>query len=183
LRRQEEEFACANIWKATWEKNGWSTVMLNNSHAKANQFHQKMIAKLLNASKQLPASEQNNFQPNQVRFSRLFALAAAGGGWLSNYDVVNKGFTASMATELERQNSIICAGNEKPHLVFMSSAIAFSLLQKILAEELVENGKLKQEIQFFSLQNENFPFSDKIIHVKSLAGEKKSENMKKIAES
>lgn len=180
MRRQEEEFACANIWKGTWEKHGWEAIMLNNSHAKMGSQHQKMISRLFVASKALPAGAQNDFQPIQVKFSRLFALHHAGGGWLSDYDVVNSGFTPQMAEEIEKKCQLFFFDSEKTHLIYVSSAISQAAMQKLMSETLVENEKIRSENEIFSLNTENFESLRNIIHVQANRTEKKSEMMKKI---
>ncbi len=183
MRKQEEEFQKANIWKATWEKHGWQTSMLNNSHAKSSPHVQKLVAKLLRMANEMPIAIQNNFQPVMVRFLRVAALHAAGGGWYCDYDVVNCGFTPAMAQEIAKENSVFLFGEPKSSLIFATSAIAGACVLKIASGNIVENEKLKSDFEIFSAPRKKYDFLGKIVHVQSVAGEKKSDAMKKIAES
>ena len=92
LRPQDEQFACANVWKSTWEAQGWDPVMLNRSHAQGSPLHLKLMTKLTRLAPVLPNELQNNFAFICARFSRWCALHAAGGGWMSDYDVANISF-------------------------------------------------------------------------------------------
>lgn len=183
MRRQEEEFACANVWKGSWEKHGWEPIMLNSSHAKNNALHQKMIGKLFLAVKNLPFSVQNNFQPVQVRFSRLFALHNAGGGWLSDYDVVNCGFTPAMADAIEKNCQLFFFDSEKTHLVYVSNTISQATMQKLLSDSLVENEKIRSENEIFGLEQKNYDCLCNIVHIQCDRTEKKSDAMKKLIAS
>jgi len=78
--RQEEEFSCANFWKSSWTTHGWTPVMLNKTHAAASPLMRLLMVKCVRDSvPQVVAS----------RFTRWCALHAVGGGWMSDYDLLN----------------------------------------------------------------------------------------------
>jgi hypothetical protein len=87
---QAEEFACANWWKTTWEKNGWATCMLNSTHAQASSLYAKLTKKLTSVSSNINPAKSKGYEYFNVRFVRWCALHAAGGGWMCDYDVANK---------------------------------------------------------------------------------------------
>jgi hypothetical protein len=180
-RNQAEEFECANIWKATWEAAGWNTVMLNTSHAKISPLYQKLMGKLLTFSAALPSELQNIFPEIQVKFSRWCALHAAGGGWMSDYDVVNKSFTCADADEIEKTNSIYIFNREKCCLFYANSDLAMGSVMRFISEDLHEGSLLKKEADILGFTKETNQIGDKVIHVGKKNSEKKSENMKKIA--
>jgi len=94
--QQNEEFACANLWKTSWSQNGWEPTMLNATHSKAHKLHAQLVKKILEESKK----GSPVFAP---RYTRWCALSMAGGGWMSDYDTVNVGFTPQMSEELEKK--------------------------------------------------------------------------------
>ena len=115
-RNQNEEFSCANIWKESWEKYGWEPVMLNSSHSKGSSLQQKLISRILKAVPHLSLEDQNNLQRLIVRFSRWCALHAARGGWMSDYDVVNIGFTPEDAEKMASTDSLIVLEIGRAHV-------------------------------------------------------------------
>ena len=91
--KQGEEFACANWWKTSWTNLGWEPVMLNRSHAMGSPLYNKLQQKLMTTAMGLDPVLLNNFDWIVARFIRWCALYAAGGGWMTDYVVVNKEFT------------------------------------------------------------------------------------------
>ena len=83
LADQNEEFACSNWWKTSWEKLGWKTFMLNRSHAQGSHLYNKLASKMMNATSKLPQERRSEVDWLMARFSRWCALHAAGGGWMS----------------------------------------------------------------------------------------------------
>lgn len=85
----------------------------------------------------------------QVRFNRLCALHAAGGGWISNYDVVNTGFNTQIAQAYEGNSFVIA---ESPaSVMFVSKEICSAAMNKILNSELIsENGIMLYEKDLFT---------------------------------
>jgi hypothetical protein len=142
---QTQEFAKANLWKESWTRAGWKPVMLNSSHAQISPLRTKLMTKLNQAFPFIEAHEYKDLI--QMRYSRLCALHAAGGGWISDYDVLNFGFTPKIAEDLEK-NSIVIAGSPAV-LMWISIEIVGAAINKFLNSELVQNGKMLNEQEVF----------------------------------
>jgi len=143
---QSQEFAKANLWKESWTRAGWNPVMLNSSHAQISPARTKLVTRLMQEMPSLDPSISRDAV--HLRFARLCALHAAGGGWLADYDVLNLGFTPKNAEEYEK-NSFAIAG--KPaHLIFISNEIANAAMQKLLNTNLVQDGQMLSEQDFFN---------------------------------
>lgn len=176
-RKQSEEFARANYWKTTWKAHGWEPIMLNGTHAKGSQLFQKLVAKLLTVSRSLSAADQNDIQRIFVRFNRWAAVHAAGGGWFSDYDVINDGFTPSDAESLAKGRSLVLIGEEKPFCFYANANICQGSIQKFISEELQADQKIKTESEILNQANDTVAT---LIHVKSDGKITKSELMKEI---
>jgi len=148
-KNQAVEFSKANLWKETWTRAGWNPVMLNQSHAQISPKRIKITRKLMSIYPLLNKEKNESQGMIQVRFNRLCALHAAGGGWISDYDVLNFDFTPSIATEYEC-NSFVIAG--KPACVmFISREICNAAMTKIWNEELItQDGLMRYEADFFN---------------------------------
>ena len=117
---QTEQFTQANLWKASWERMGWECVMLNQSHASASPYLSVILNKLFSAARSRVGMSEVIATKLQARFGRWCALFGAGGGWMSDYDVVNLGFTPAMAEEIER-NTDIAVNTDGPAWIIFSS--------------------------------------------------------------
>ena len=151
LSNQAEEFSLANIWKASWEKQGWEPVMLNRSHAQGSPLYIKLVSRLMKLVPLLPAENQSRLPWILARFTRLGALQAAGGGWMSDYDVVNTGFTPEIAEELERKSTLSIVGPEPAWVLFGTRDHVGAAVHKILLEEILENGVIRGETEILGV--------------------------------
>ena len=148
---QPEEFQKANYWKTSWEKNGWECVMLNKSHAQGSNLHAKLIAKLMKVALGMPQELLPRFPHLLARYSRLAALHAAGGGWLSDYDVVNIGFTPEMAEKYEN-NTLIVAPDVPSYLFYATREHCGAMISKLLYSEFVIGGKFLPESEILDIK-------------------------------
>lgn len=147
-RDQALEFSKANLWKESWTRAGWNPVMLNTSHSQISPQKIKITKKLLQIYPLLNKEKNESEQVIQIRFNRICALHAAGGGWISDYDVLNLGFTPSIATAHEG-NPFVIAGNPA-NVFFMSRDICNAAMQKILNDELITDGRMHFEQDIFN---------------------------------
>jgi hypothetical protein len=123
--------------------------MLNSSHSQISPQRIKITKKLLQTYPLLNKEKNESQELIQVRFNRLCALHAAGGGWISDYDVLNYGFTPSIATAYEG-NSFVIAGNPAC-VMFISREICNAAMTKIWNEELItQDGLMRYEAEFFN---------------------------------
>lgn len=178
-RRQDEEFGRANAWKASWEAHGWEPIMLNNSHAKGSPLFQKLVAKMLRVAPELSAADQNNFQRIIIRFVKWCALHAAGGGWMSEYDVVNSGFTKSDAENFEKK-SLVLIGDKKAFLVYVNEDMCRSCITKFISDDLNIGAEIKSEFDILNCNNSLAEAHGKVIHPEFELGKSKAEIMKSL---
>jgi hypothetical protein len=175
-RRQEEEFSRANAWKASWERHGWEPIMLNNSHAKGSPLFQKLVAKILRVAPELSIADQNNFQKIIIRFVKWCALHAAGGGWLSEYDVVNCGFTKSDAENFEKK-SLVLIGDKKSFLVYANEEMCRSCIATFISEDINIGQEIKSEFDIFNCVNSSADVDQMLVHPQFEIGKSKAEIM------
>jgi len=177
---QNEQFARANVWKASWEENGWETVMLNRSHAQGSPLHLKLMTKLNRIMPVLPSELQNNIHFIIARLSRWCALHAAGGGWMSDYDVVNKSFDTDKATQLEQNGSLFVLSDQPSFLFYSTREICASAIQKIINDDLHVDGVLKNEDKIFNEDGKLDAILGDVCHASKTPELPKSEVMKNI---
>ena len=137
LANQNEEFACSNWWKTSWEKLGWKAVMLNRSHAQGSHLYNKIASKMLNASSSLPEDRRNQLDWLMARFTRWCALHAAGGGWMSDYDAVNLDFTTDKANEIEQKQSLYVCG-EPTYLFYATRDMCSAAIMKFISANIFD---------------------------------------------
>lgn len=134
--RQEEEFSCSNFWKGSWEKSGWNTLMLNKTHSSASPLFRMLMAKLVKES----------VHPRiACRFTRWCALHAAGGGWMSDYDVLNKGFTPKMASEIEALHQLQLVAGAGSYIFYATKEKAEEVIRKFIDNPVSVDGWPKFE--------------------------------------
>lgn len=139
---QNEEFACANWWKTSWEKQGWKSVMLNRSHAQGSHLYNKLASKMVNSTGKLPTERRSEIDWLMARFSRWCALHAAGGGWMSDYDVFNFDFTPDKAEEIEKKQSLYVCG-EPSYLFYATRDMCSAAIMKFISGEIFDCSEKK----------------------------------------
>lgn len=180
-RRQEEEFGRANIWKRSWEVNGWEPIMLNNSHAKGSPLFQKLVSKILRIAPELSVADQNNFQKIIIRLVRWCALHAAGGGWMSEYDVINLGFTKCDAEKFE-EKSLVLIGDKKVFLFWANEEMCRSCISTFISNDLNIGTLIKSEFDILNCSNSLAEAHGKVVHPEFELGKSKAEMMKNYLE-
>lgn len=139
--RQEVEMSISNVWKATWTKHGWNPLMLNRSHASSCTHYHRVMAKLLRS----PIGGSPLI--SHARIVRWCALYGAGGGWMSDYDLINLGVTPEHADHFEALGSLHINDDGPARLFFATRTMADSVIRRFLNEELVANGILLPEAE------------------------------------
>lgn len=174
---QPEEFACANWWKTSWTANGWNPVMLNRSHAQGSPLYNKLQQKLaqeLNKNNGLVARAAWF----QFRFTRWCALHAAGGGWMSDYDVLNLDLTPQIAKS-ETTNTLML--NEGPaYLFYASPDHCLGAIRKFISEELSKNEIVCPEIDILGCDPGFGLLLERVAHIKSSGDKKRSAIMQEM---
>jgi hypothetical protein len=176
---QSEEFSRANYWKTSWQEAGWECVMLNSSHAKGTIQQIKLVRKM----GEDPTSILSN-QKLILRFTRWCALLAAGGGWMSDYDVFNLGFSPQEAAELEKKNSLHLPLNGPGCLFYASSDMCRNVIQMFLGAQLTANNSARNECDILNytdpaLSNHSHKWFHPKGKIKSIEMAKKLEELQK----
>jgi hypothetical protein len=175
---QPEEFACANWWKTSWTANGWTPVMLNRSHAQASSFYGKLQQKL--AALALSSQELVARVPwHHARFTRWCALHASGGGWMSDYDVLNLDLTPTRATV----NATLLINEGPAYLFYATKEHCGNVLKKFLSEDLNESGRIRPEIEILGLEPEMGTILEHVVHVNTRGERNRSVCMREIFEN
>lgn len=134
---QREEFACSNLWKGSWEGNGWECTMLNKTHSAASPLLRGLMVKLL--------KHEGIHEVIVSRLRRWCALHAVGGGWMSDYDVVNLGFTPSLATEIESVQKLHMVAGQKSYIFYATAEKAEQVIESFIKEDILNDGTLIPE--------------------------------------
>jgi hypothetical protein len=129
---QREEFSCANLWKGSWENNGWECVMLNKTHTSSSPLFRELVGKMLKVEKMTA--------PVMSRFSRWCALHAVGGGWMSDYDVLNLGFSPKEAEENEVLHPLQLVAGEKSYIFYATADKAEQVIRNFINESILNDG-------------------------------------------
>ncbi len=76
-------------WRRSWASRGWNPVVLGEHHAQAHPLY----GLFKNAVSKFPTINVPEYE--MACYLRWLAVAALGGGFMSDYDVVNYSFNAS----------------------------------------------------------------------------------------
>lgn len=79
------------IWKRSFRKHGWNPIVLTKFHAKKHPRYEEFVAKVSNPEF-YPTVNPRYYEV--ACFVRWLALDVAGGGLMTDYDVVNRAFDA-----------------------------------------------------------------------------------------
>jgi len=177
LSNQQEEFSCANYWKHSWTANGWEPVMLNRSHAQGSPLYLKLQAKLVKQALGISMDLRNQVDWITARFVRWCALHAAGGGWMSDYDVANLGFTPEKAEEYEKSATIKINSFAPAYVFYASQDHCANAIKKFISEDLIEGSDVLQEARILNINSDLYHFLPSLHHAKSSESEKRSDIM------
>jgi hypothetical protein len=180
LLDQDEQFAQANVWKASWERAGWECVMLNPSHAAMSPQASMLQGKVASISRTTPGLSDAIGVKLQVKFARWGALFGVGGGWMSDYDVVNLGFTPEMAEEIEKEADIAVNTLSSAWIIFATHREAYEACKDFLERPLFKTetpSEPKTEAEILGIQKNFFENISTLAHVR---GDNKSVEMRRI---
>jgi hypothetical protein len=121
---QEEEFAQANLWKRSWEMHGWDCVMLNQSHVSLSPWANVIMSRILNLRVFNSGIPAEALEKMASRFVRWCGLHTGMSGWLTDYDVLNLGFTPEMAEKIEKDTDIAIPKGKKAWIIYATPEAA-----------------------------------------------------------
>lgn len=182
LSNQPEEFACANWWKQSWEKLGWQTSMLNRSHAQASSLYNKLTQKLMNTAHGLPPELATRFDWIIARYIRWCALHAAGGGWMSDYDVLNKGFNPEIAEEHERNGTLHINNDDLAYVFYATQEHCANAIKKFIQDPIIEGNKVLHEAHILGSKEGLYSILPLLRHAKTSDALPRSGIMKNASE-
>lgn len=105
-----------SVWKRSWQKYGWTPVVIDENIAKQHPEFRRYFERII----QLPTV--NPLAYETACYLRWLAMVVVGGGLMTDYDVMNYGFTpmnllsaqkAKPLTFLSQHVPCAVAGNEK----------------------------------------------------------------------
>ena len=83
----DDQLEMIEHWSLSWAKQGWNPVVLGRIHAEAHPMFSRYEARV----RQLPTVNSTEYEA--ACYLRWLAVAQQGGGVMSDYDVVNYGFS------------------------------------------------------------------------------------------
>ena len=125
-------------WRRSWAKQGWNPVVIGKKEAEKHPFFEEYSQRILN----LPTVNPKDYEVSC--FYRWLAVACLGGGFLSDYDVVNYGFKPRTApADLVFYETNSSEGQVTPSVVggsaygFITACMGFSLTDpnRLVSEE------------------------------------------------
>jgi len=85
-KNADEEKALIELWKETWQQQGWEPTVLDETSVPDSPENRKRIAHF----RKLPSRNKQNL--DLWCYLRWLAVAEQGGGFMSDYDVINYSF-------------------------------------------------------------------------------------------
>lgn len=156
--------------------------MLNRTHSQASNLYGKLQQKLVNETRTLPAEMTTRIHWIMARFARWCALHAAGGGWMCDYDVVNKKFTPDVAEKIESENTLYVNSGNPAFLFYATKEHAGNAIKKFISDPLVKDKKLIDECKILGIKGKAKAESPYLLHAKVKDGLCKSGVMKNACE-
>jgi len=115
-----------NLWKYTWIKNGWKPIILNQTIAQKHLLYEKYYSVI----KSFPTINTKEYE--NACFLRWLAMSVVGGGFMSDYDVINKNFVYQREKMVYKRPVIyqglvpsLVFGDEEDYLKFVQLFISY----------------------------------------------------------
>lgn len=124
LWSDESQKALIELWKKSWTKHGWNPIVLTEAdaqkHARYSDFKKVFW--------EFPTPYGHDYEGSC--FMRWVAMAAVGGGFLSDYDVINYGFAPrpvdnKMLVFSDGPGPVWCGAIQAPAQLYESMSLFF----------------------------------------------------------
>lgn len=130
IRHSGEQAEMIRHWKRSWAKQGWNPRVLGIEDARRHPMFDEFDARV----RKLPTVNSVDYEV--ACYHRWLAVAAAGGGFMSDYDVVNYGFKPKpIQSDLTIYESDYCCDSVTPSVVggtsygFLNACFCFSVCE------------------------------------------------------
>lgn len=141
-------------WRNSWAMYGWTPIMLGIEEAQKHRLFNDVTAHV----KQLPSVNVESYE--LACYYRWLALAAVGGGWLADYDVINYGLKPRVCG---RDIAIFTRGHYVPCLTWATHAGAERIVRMILEYQAQGATHCSDQMMFERLANIGTDFGDEIL--------------------
>ena len=142
--------------------------MLNKTHAAVSPLFRDLMGKLL---------KYEGIRAETVaRLTRWCALHAVGGGWMSDYDVLNLGFTPSLATEIESVQKLHMVAGQRSYIFYATADKAEQVIGSFIKEDILNGGALIPESEIVK-GDVFFPDLSNLFHPNRDGEESRSQQM------
>lgn len=88
------EMALIELWSESWKRQGWQPIVLNDSSLDRDESTRTLMRHF----ERLPSQNRRNL--DRWCYARWLAVAQQGGGFMSDYDVINYSFAPREAGAL-----------------------------------------------------------------------------------
>ncbi len=136
----------------------------------------------MNTAHGLPPELTTRFDWIIARYIRWCALHAAGGGWMSDYDVLNKGFNTEIADKYEKNNTLYINANDPAYLFYATQEHCANAIKKFIQEPIIEGEKVLQEAHVLGVVSALYPILPLLYHAKKTDDLPRSGVMKNVCE-
>jgi len=150
--------------------------MLNQSHATISPYHTPLMRKFLAFAYHNPGNGEYENNKATARFARWCALAASGG-WMTDYDVLNVGFTPEMADELEKKNDLWMNRNGHAWIFYATVPAVHHVTHHFVEGDTFKRpgfSSCNLECDLLEIDEDPFSSNDKLFHAKAEPGKPKS---------
>lgn len=154
--------------------------MLNSTHSQASNLNTKLAKKLSSVAPYLNIENSKWFELFNIRLIRWCALHAAGGGWMCDYDVVNKGFTPEIADNLEQNGTLYINDGGPAYLFYATKDHCEGVIKKLIQDDIVKGGKSINECDVIQVNTSLSLILNLVEHAHDTEDLKKSEVMQKL---
>jgi hypothetical protein len=131
-----------DVWKQSWQKHGWNTILLDESHAKNNPLFDKLDLNNTEANF-YRAINPSFWRYHRSCYCRLLAycqyVRENGATLYADYDVMNYGFTPN-TLNFAKENSYFCGERAVVYLGKHGAEQIENAIMQFSSEELKNDG-------------------------------------------